>query len=34
VLLWSLLFIALMLVNVTYLARRLRAHLAAMPAIG
>jgi hypothetical protein len=34
VLLWSLLFIALMLSNVIYLARRLRAHLAAMPATG
>jgi uncharacterized membrane protein len=34
VLLWSLLVIALMLANVIYLARRLRAHLAAMPATG
>jgi uncharacterized membrane protein len=34
VLLWSLLFIALMLSNVIYLARRLRGHLAAMPATG
>jgi uncharacterized membrane protein len=34
VLLWSLLFIALMLSNVIYLTRRLRAHLAAMPATG
>jgi uncharacterized membrane protein len=32
--LWSLLFIALMLANVISLARRLRAHLAAMPATG
>ena len=34
VVLWSLLVIALMLANVIYLARRLRAHLAAMPATG
>jgi uncharacterized membrane protein len=34
VVLWSLLVIALMLFNVIYLARRLRTHLAAMPATG